>query len=161
MRGSFLRWRFTLRLVSTTTSLSPAVVFAVVFIARYVGHGIGDRWLQTDYQATTKGEPGWVGRWACLRHVLSYTAATAGMTVIAWVALDLPVTVTGLVVGEMVSAVTHYWADRRFTLCWVVDHLLPWKATYYYRVSGGAEHLDQTFHWFWLFVGTLLTALIR
>lgn len=136
-------------------------VFATVWIAMYVGHGIGDRWLQTDSQALHKHEHTWAGRWACLSHVLTYTAATASLTVVSWLALGLHITILGAIAGQLVSAITHYWADRRFTLHWLVQHATPWNRNYYEKVPGGAEHLDQTFHWFWLLIGALLTAVIR
>ncbi|MFJ2073498.1 hypothetical protein ACIOHF_31195 [Streptomyces albidoflavus] len=48
-----------------------AAVFAAVFIALYIGHALGDHWVQTSCQAATKGQAGWTGRLACGRHCLS------------------------------------------------------------------------------------------
>lgn len=136
-------------------------VFVTVWIAMFVGHGIGDRWFQTDRQALTKGERTAAGRWACAAHCLTYTAATATLTAAVWLAFGLHITVLGFIAGQLVSAVTHFWADRRFTLRWLIEHFAPWKRTYYDKVPGGAEHLDQTFHWFCLLIAALLTAVIR
>lgn len=135
--------------------------FLTAWVAMFVGHGIGDRWLQTDHQALNKHKRTWAGRWACASHVLSYTAATTILTTTLWLVLGLHITILGLVVGQLVSAGSHYWTDRRFTLRSLIKHLAPWKRTYYDKVPGGAEHLDQTFHWFWLLIAALLTAVIR
>lgn len=134
--------------------------FLTTWVAMFVGHGIGDRWLQTDHQALNKGDRSWTGRRACASHVLSYTAATATLTGFLWLTLGLHITIVGFVAGQLVSMLTHYWADRRFTLHWLVQHVTPWNRNYYEKVPGGAEHLDQTFHWFWLLIAALLTAVI-
>jgi len=52
--------------------------FAASFAALFVGHQLADHWVQTDGQAAAKGQPGWRGRWACTRHVLTYTAVRTG-----------------------------------------------------------------------------------
>lgn len=94
-----------------TTSALAAV--AASGIALYAAHHVGDYWVQTDHQAAHKGDAGWVGRLACLRHVGTYVltqglalAMLAGAT--GW-ALPLVPTLVALAV----SGVTHYLADRR------------------------------------------------
>src|SRR5437763_17062634 len=94
----------------------PAATFAAVFVTLFVAHRAGDNWIQTHWQAVTKGQPGWAGRLACTAHVASYTAT-------ALVALAAAVGVLGLhldgwrtALGLAVSAVTHYIADRRTPL---------------------------------------------
>lgn len=95
---------------------SPAAAFAAVALALLVAHQVADHWVQTSHQAGHKGRPGWPGRIACAAHVATYTACTTLAVLLAWGALALPLTVPGLVLGQAVSAVTHYWADRRTTL---------------------------------------------
>lgn len=58
------------------------------------------------------------------------------------------------------SAISHYWADRRTTLRALVvlvdGHGQPGKAEYYDH--GGAAPLDQSWHIGWLFVAALVIA---
>lgn len=90
--------------------------FAGIFIGFYLAHGVADHWLQTDHQAATKGQPGWPGRAACARHVAVYTVATGVAVMFLVGTFELDVTLWGVLAGQAVSAVTHYWADRRLTL---------------------------------------------
>lgn len=145
-----------------------AVAFAAVLPALLVAHTVADHWVQSSRQANRKGLPGWPGRRACAGHVASYTLVTALVTVVAWWVLHLSITPAGFVVGQVVSAVTHYWADRRSTLAWLARLLGKGE---FYRLGApreghqdnptlgtGAYALDQSFHWLWLFVAALLTA---
>lgn len=95
---------------------SPAAAFAATFVALFVAHQVADHWVQTSHQAGHKGLPGWEGRVACAAHVASYTLCTTLAVVAVWLLLDLPLTLPGVALGQLVSAVTHYWADRRTTL---------------------------------------------
>ncbi|GAA2980502.1 Protein of unknown function (DUF3307) [Actinokineospora diospyrosa] len=147
---------------------AAAVTFAVVLPGLLVAHHVGDHWVQTDYQAANKGRRDRRGRVACLAHVASYTGVTAVTVALLWWRLGLPVSVLGFVLGQLVSAVTHYWADRRFTLAWLI------RVTGRARFAGmgtprvgcddnpclgtGAYALDQSWHQAWLFVAALLTA---
>ena len=135
-------------------------VFAVVFVALFVGHQVADHWVQTPHQACDKGLPGWRGRVACVGHVASYTVTAAvALLVVVW-RLDLALPISHVVVGLMVSAVSHYWADRRSTLralVSVIERLgMPGKLDYYDH--GGAYALDQSWHVVWLFIAALLIA---
>lgn len=93
-----------------------AVTFAVLLPALLVAHNVADHWVQTDHQAANKGLPGWPGRRACAAHVATYTWTTGLVAFCLWQAFDLPVSWWGFVAGQVVSAGSHYWADRRFTL---------------------------------------------
>lgn len=92
------------------------LVFAVVLPTLLVAHNVADHWIQTGHQAACKGSHGWPGRLACARHVATYTATTAVMVGAVWWLFALPIDPWWFVAGQVVSAVTHYWADRRFTL---------------------------------------------
>jgi Protein of unknown function (DUF3307) len=133
--------------------------FGAVFVALYVAHVVADYWVQTPHQAADKGGPGWPGRVACAGHVASYTlTAAVVLAVVAW-RLDLDVSVPRVVAGLAVSAVSHYWADRRSTLRALVAVLdrpgvMPGKGAYF--DAGGAAHLDQAWHIAWLLVATLV-----
>jgi hypothetical protein len=155
--------------------MTAAAVFAAVFVALYVAHSVGDHWVQTSHQAAEKGRPGWVGRLADARHVLGLTI-TKGIALAAVVlVLDIPVTVTGLVAGLGVDAVTHWWADRRTTLAWLAKvtgkteflslgtpahpaHPVTADGGYAPTLGTGAYALDQSFHHLFLGVAALLIA---
>ncbi|WP_433015092.1 DUF3307 domain-containing protein [Kribbella sp. CA-294648] len=150
---------------------TAGVTFAAVFAALWVAHNLGDQWIQTHHQAMHKGKRSRVGSLACLRHVVSYTVTTVAFTALVWVLpLGLEISAGGFVAGQIVSAVTHYWADRRFTLASLIR--IAGKREYAALgvprerhndnpcVGTGAFHLDQSFHVLCLFVAALLTALI-
>lgn len=98
------------------SSPSIAAAFAATFAALLVAHQVADHWVQSSHQSAHKGRPGWEGRLACAAHVASYTLTTTMAVLGVWLALDLPVTLGGVLLGQAVSAVTHYWADRRAPL---------------------------------------------
>lgn len=190
--------------------LESAVTFAVVLPGLMVAHHVADHVVQTHHQATRKHLPGWSGRLACARHVATYTLTTAATVALLWWLFALPITPLGFVLGQVVSAVTHYVADRRAPLEWLVNRwpLRQMGKAEFYRLgrsrrvaafteppwpeagvtctttalkshpvvlrdeSGspvswdnpslgtGAYALDQSWHWAWLFVAALLTALV-
>lgn len=90
--------------------------FAVVGVGLLIAHQVADHWVQTGRQARDKSLPGWPGRLACARHVATYTACTAVTVGVLWVVFGLPISGWGFLAGQVVSAGSHYWADRRFTL---------------------------------------------
>ena len=62
--------------------------------------------------------------------------------------------------GLAVSAVTHYFADRRRPLRWLAG-LIPGKLGFWQAGDGlasGGAFLDQAWHWWWLFAAALITA---
>jgi hypothetical protein len=153
----------------TSIDLAPAVSFAVVLPALLVAHQVADHWVQTDHQAGQKGRPGWAGRWACGKHVTTYTVVTTLAVLAVWGLFALPLSVAGVVAGQVVSAVTHYWADRRSTLAALAEAT---GSGAFYRLGvprpgrddnpslgTGAYALDQSWHWLWLGVAAAVTAL--
>ncbi|MGW7684873.1 DUF3307 domain-containing protein [Kribbella sp. NPDC054772] len=151
--------------------------FAAYLAALLTAHTVGDHWIQTHSQATCKGKPGWVGRLACLRHVATYTATTALLGLVVWQVLDLNLTWLGFAAGQLLSAVTHYLADRRIHL----ERFARWLGKGDFLRLGvprsgvdrnGNAHddnpslgtagyaLDQSFHQLCLFVAALLTVLL-
>lgn len=173
-----------------------AVTFAVVLPTLLVAHHVADHWVQTDWQARNKGRRDSAGREACLRHVCFYTMTTILFVGAVWLLFDLPISPAGFLIGQLVSAVTHYWADRRGTLERLCERL--GKGDFYRlgqprvlaavvgdgddpdgptvqllqagcddpagwdnpSLGTGAYALDQSWHWAWLFVAALLTALV-
>lgn len=142
--------------------------FAAVFAALFAAHQVADHWVQTQHQADHKGLPGWVGRIACAAHVATYTLTAA-------VALGLVAAVTGwrpsllaVVAGLIISAISHYIADRRTPLRWIAERT---GSAAFYRLGAprpgrddnpslgtGAYALDQSWHIAWLFAAALVCA---
>jgi hypothetical protein len=161
-----------------------AGTFAATGLALYVGHHVGDYWVQTDHQARTKGQAGKHGRTACFDHVLSYTATQMFVFVLVMQVLDLhfPHWWT-MPLALAVSGGTHYMADRREhgLMFWVARKLgkgsfmklgvpregieipqyptsgAPEFVTDNPQLATGAWALDQSWH---LFFGVLIPALI-
>src|SRR3982750_3873607 len=95
---------------------ASGATFAGVFAALFVAHQVADHWIQTQHQADCKGRPGWPGRIACAAHVASYTATAMVALAASRLALGIPLNPWRVLVGLLVSAVTHYIADRRTPL---------------------------------------------
>lgn len=145
-----------------------AGMFAAVFVALYAAHQVADHWVQTHWQANTKGKPGWPGRAACAAHVLTYTATAMVFLAAETVALDMPLPIGRVAAGLAVSAVSHYWADRRTTLA----RLAAWTGHgEFWRLGAprpdrddnpslgtGAYAMDQSWHIGWLFIAALVIA---
>lgn len=150
--------------------MNSALVFTVVGVGLLFVHPFADHWVQTHHQANTKGQRTNAGRLACARHVASYTAVTALVVAVLWSAFGLDITWQGFAAGQLVSAVTHYWADRRFTLARLAG--LLGKTPFYVlgvpragrddnpTLGTGAYALDQSWHWGWLGVAAFLTAVL-
>ncbi len=139
--------------------MTAAAVFAAVFAAYAAGHQVGDYWVQTNGQAAGKCAPGWRGRGACASHVATYTMTLAACLALAWWRLGLPLQPAPVAAGLAVSAVTHYFADRRRPLERLAS-LIPGKLGFWRAGQGlasGAAHLDQAWHWWWLFAAALIT----
>lgn len=134
-------------------------MFAAVFGVYLAGHQIADYWVQTSAQAMRKGLPGWAGRRACASHVATYTLTLAVFLAVAAWRLSLPVSPGWAAAGLAVSAATHYFADRRkplARLAGLVGNGEFWRSGE--GLAAGAAHLDQSWHWLWLFVAALVTA---
>jgi hypothetical protein len=188
---------------------ADAIEFAVVLPTLLVAHCVADHWVQTGWQAQNKGRRDAVGRLACTGHVASYTLTTILMVAAVWLLFDLPISPFGFLLGQTVSAATHYLMDRRFPLEWLVQRwpfsrmgkhdfyrlgapreiaaCLPSRVV---RDDAGTRHivrsqtvllragddgcvtwdnpslgtgayaLDQSWHWFWLFIAALVTSLV-
>lgn len=130
--------------------------FAATFVTLYVAHQVADHWIQTQHQADCKGLPGWSGRIACAAHVGTYTAAALfALAALRW-SLDLNLAPGQVFAGLLISAVTHYIADRRVPLRRAADAL--GKNPGWLENGGGMYTLDQSFHYLFLFVAALVIA---
>lgn len=133
--------------------IAPAGAFAAVFATLYAAHQVADHWVQTQHQADQKGLPGWAGRIACAAHVATYTLTALVAVVALCVATGLRLAPWAVALGLVVSAISHYVADRRVPLRRLADLLGkdPW-----WLESGGMYALDQAWHVGFLFVAALL-----
>lgn len=142
--------------------------FAAVAVALFAAHQVADHIVQTDYQARTKGAPGWVGRLACARHVVTYTATAAAALGALWLVLGLRLPLWQTAAGLLVSAVSHYIADRReplrrFALAigltgfWALGTPRPGRDDNP-SLGTGAYAIDQAWHHGWLFITALIIA---
>lgn len=96
-----------------TTGLTVALVYVALFAA----HGIGDVWVQRHRHVLAKGDANWHGQLACAIHVTTYTVTTAvAVLLVMWAPLGTHITWAGFAAGQAFSAITHYAIDRRWTL---------------------------------------------
>ncbi|MGV9535042.1 transcriptional regulator [Streptosporangium sandarakinum] len=145
-----------------------ASTFAATFAALYAAHSFGDHWVQTHRQACAKGTPGQLGQIACATHAV--TLAGTKMVALGLVALIAGLNLSGLAVliGLTVDGISHYWADRRFTLAELAERV--GKGDFYRlgaprpgtgdapHLGTGAYALDQSWHIGWLFITALIIA---
>lgn len=140
---------------------TAAAVFAATLVTLLVIHHVADHWIQTGTQAVDKELPGRKGRLADLRHVATYTATlTLVLLAVAW-RLDITYDPGRLAVGMLVTAVTHYWADRVTTLIRFAE--LIGKGGFVHLgdkaiapTGTGRYALDQGWHLGWLLVTALI-----
>lgn len=153
-----------------TARLIPAVLFATAFVCLYVGHMIGDHWVQTSGQARTKGGQGRDAVLACVGHVSTLTLTKVAVLVPALLFLGLPVSWGGVVLALVVDATTHYLIDRRPNLAAAAEY--AGRGEFYRFGTGtvdehgrpaphlgtGAHALDQSAHIAFLFLAALIIA---
>jgi hypothetical protein len=121
-----------------------AVRAAVVMGVRHAAHHLADYWLQPHEQGRAKGAAGRAGALACGKHVATYSVANALAVALASRVFDLGLSTRAMLAGELVSAVTHYAADRR-------EHgpmirLARRIGKQQYLEEGGGPALDQAWH---------------
>jgi hypothetical protein len=141
---------------------------AAVFIALFVAHQVADHWVQTQHQADCKGLPGWPGRIACAAHVSTYALTALIFLLILTVTVDVDLNAGPVASGLVISAVTHYIADRRTPLKRLAA--LVGADRFYHlgiprpgrddnpSLGTGSYALDQSFHYLFLFVAALVIA---
>lgn len=140
--------------------------FAAVFATLFAAHQVADHWIQTSRQAATKGQRTWAGRRACAAHVATYTATAVVAVLVMAASTGTRIEAWRLAAGLGVSAVSHYWADRRTTLARLAGAV--GQAEFFAlgsprpgrddnpSLGTGAYALDQSWHVGWLFVAALI-----
>lgn len=145
-------------------------IFAGLAIALYVGHHVGDYWVQTDHQSAHKGQKD--GAIHCYLHVLSYLMTQAVCVAAVILVTGAHISLLAINLGLLVSGVTHYAADRReYGVMFKLARMIPGKARFLTlgvprqgkddnpSLGTGAWALDQSWHIFWgVFVAALVMA---
>jgi hypothetical protein len=145
-----------------------ALTFACAFATLYTAHHIGDQWVQTHTQACAKGRTDHSGRLACLRHVTTMAVTKIIALTVMNAVIGLHPSALATAAALAIDAVSHYWADRRFTLARLAAAI---GKTGYYQLGAprpgrddnpttgtGAYHLDQAWHIAWIWIAALVIA---
>jgi hypothetical protein len=139
--------------------------FAAAYAVLTASHEVADHWVQTDAQATAKGNRDASGPPACARHVAAYTAVQALSLLAADRLLGLKLRPGRALAALAVSALTHYAADRQgghwrdeeprgvVRLAAVTGHS-GWLS----RDPGAGYLLDQAWHKGWIVVAAAVAA---
>ncbi|GAA1401506.1 hypothetical protein GCM10009639_43890 [Kitasatospora putterlickiae] len=149
-----------------TTMPLRAVRFTVSYALLRAAADVADHWIQTDYQASTKGQhdhaegqSSAAGRRACAAHVASYTATQAAVLLAGTRLLGVRLRPVPVVAALAVSAVTHYVADRREPLRRLADETGKGR---FVRLAdhglNGGYLLDQAWHHGWETAAALIAA---
>ncbi|TMZ66070.1 DUF3307 domain-containing protein [Klebsiella pneumoniae] len=131
-------------------------------------HLIADHPLQPSSWAAAKGSCDHAGRVACAKHVAVVVGLQA-LAVLAVVGLTgVAVSPLAVVAGLSLTAWSHYWADRRYTLAGLYEVL---GRTEFARLGTprpgrddnpslgtGAYRMDQDWHHLWLAISALVIA---
>ena len=137
---------------------TSALVFAVVMATLVAAHQLADHIIQTYASAASKAAPGWHGWRYLLVHVGTYHLTALVMLVVTAVALDVPLTVTGVLAGLGFSAVTHAILDRRWPVRWILQHTGATAFADMRTPLHGMYLADQALHYGCLWVAALLMA---
>lgn len=143
--------------------------FAAIFAALYAAHQVADHWTQTDHQASTKGAPGWPGRFACAAHVTTYTITAALALLALALVTDLRPSLLHVALGLTISAVSHYVVDRRTPLRKIAKFLPSTRTMIDIGscrpghddkpcLGTGSSVLDQSWNIGWLYVAALVAS---
>lgn len=139
------------------TSMNAAIRFGVVSAVRAAAHQLADFWIQPHRQSANKGKPGMAGAVPCAGHVATYSLTSAAAVALADKLFGLGLSVRGQLLGELVSALTHYAADRREHGLLYPLAIALGKAEFI--ANGGLVHLDQSWHHVANSVASAVTAL--
>lgn len=105
-------------------------------------HGIGDYYLQTDYQAITKKKKGTEGFYACLKHCTTYS---------------LPFLFIGSWMAVLAIFISHFIIDRTNLVAYLLamknnvkkkpvpEGKMGWSFPYMYDISNFGFHKDRPF----------------
>lgn len=145
------------------------VTFASTFCALYAAHVFGDHWYgQSHRQALGKGARTREGQLHCLGHVLKLAVHKGAALLLLEHVTGLWIAPWVILLALLVDGVSHYWADRRYTLQTLAE--LTGKGGFYKlgqprpghddapHLGTGAYAMDQSWHVAWLFITALILA---
>lgn len=141
--------------MNTLKTPSTAARFAAVAVALLAAHEVADYWAQSEREAVHKGADSAKGRVACASHVATYTAISTAAVVAVDRYLGLGLDPRRIAAGQLLSAATHYAADRREPLRRLAHATGNGP---FWEVPGGAAHLDQAAHKTVLAIAAAITA---
>lgn len=138
--------------------LSIQATFGVALLALLIGHQLGDHIAQTDKQADNKAAKGHAGLRAMAGHLLTYHLTAGAVLAGVAFALELRLSVAGVVAGFAFSIVSHAILDRRTPVRGLLR--LTRSPVFAEQTSPvcGMYVADQALHWFSLLVSALLIA---
>ncbi|MFJ6212168.1 hypothetical protein ACIQGZ_02350 [Streptomyces sp. NPDC092296] len=150
-----------------SVDLDRAARFAASYALLRAAADLADHWVQTDHQATTKGQhadsdrghSAAAGRRACAAHCASLTAVQAAALLLGTRALGVRLRPSRAVAALALSAATHYVADRRRPLQRLAE--ATGKAKFYALADHGlcgSYLLDQAWHHGWETAAALVAA---
>ncbi|MFY1649895.1 DUF3307 domain-containing protein [Solwaraspora sp. WMMB762] len=153
---------------SNTDTAGRLALVAAVYVALYTAHQVADHWVQTQYQADTKNQPGWRGHLACAAHVSTYLLTGVTALALLTAATGWQPDPVALLTGTAINGISHYIADRRTPL----RRIAEWCGSGdFYRLGAprpdhddnpslgtGAYALDQSWHVGFLFLSALVIA---
>lgn len=148
------------------------IEFAAGFAALLAAHQVGDHWFgQTHDEALTKGGIGdntTEGRNAAFSHALKMGAHAIAATGLIELFVGVRFNALGWICAILLTTVSHYIIDRRWTLEWVADH--TGKGEFYrlgsttvdaegnraFHIGTGAYAMDQAAHLLFVFISALV-----
>jgi hypothetical protein len=125
---------------------SKAAKAASAYAAMRAAAAVGDFWLQTSHQAAHKADEGLAGHRAMAGHIASYAGAQAVALVAADRLLGIGLKPSRIAAAVAVSAVTHWFIDRRLPVRRLCDATGKRGFHDLGGPLGGAFHLDQSAH---------------
>lgn len=117
-------------------------------------HGIGDYFLQTDYQALNKKKKGWHGFWQCLKHCITYSLSF--LFIGSWKAV-LVIFITHFVI-DRTNIVAYLIAIKNWTVKWVEEDNDSF-GSYVFDISNFGFGLERPFAisiWLYIICDNLL-----
>lgn len=134
-----------------------AMVFAAGLATMYAAHQVADHVFgQTDKMAAHKADPGLIGWLHLSMHVVQYHLVMLAMLIVTNWVLDLRISLLGLTLAMMFSAVSHAILDRRWPVKWILDHTGSPEFAKMQQPLCGMYLADQGLHYLCLWIAALL-----
>jgi hypothetical protein len=137
-----------------------ATLFAAGLATYYAAHQVADHVFgQNDHQASNKVKPGLLGWAAMAGHVFSYHTVMIVMLFVTLSVFNLPVSILGLALSILFSAVSHAFIDRRWPVRWILEKTGSANFAKMTTPLNGMYLGDQGLHYLCLWIAALLLCL--